>query len=386
MQRPPIRLTEGKHRILIISPQPWDSIQVSKHNYAKTLAAMGNTVYFLNPPNRKWTLPFVRSRAAESCNNVFVVDYSLGFPYWLKFKARWLYDLMVTPRAKAIFEHCKQPDVVWDFDNVARFGDLQMFRTTWRIFHPVDQLASDGKGDRGADLVLSVGTNILDKVKGGNAPRRFLQHGLGKAYLELGEKRLREIHDYSERLSNKKITVGYIGDLLSPSMDRKIVQTIVEAHPDIHFDFYGPYESGSLDKLPDVLEWLAFMKNAKNVKLHGRRSPEQIVAQTQDVDLWLVCYDFQRDINNCCNSHKILEYLATGKAVVSSRITAYDNTDLLNSPNEMGNAELPKIFAQTVQELSKHNSKAAMKKRIEFALGNSYEKHIETIQSLLLSC
>src|SRR5690606_833073 len=36
--------------VLIISPEPWDHIFVSKHHYAIHLAQRGNKVFFLNPP------------------------------------------------------------------------------------------------------------------------------------------------------------------------------------------------------------------------------------------------------------------------------------------------------------------------------------------------
>ena len=36
--------------ILIISPQAWGKMFLSKHHYAIELAKRGNAVYFLNPP------------------------------------------------------------------------------------------------------------------------------------------------------------------------------------------------------------------------------------------------------------------------------------------------------------------------------------------------
>ena len=36
---------------MIISPERWGKIKVSKHHYALTLAKRGNVVYYLNPPS-----------------------------------------------------------------------------------------------------------------------------------------------------------------------------------------------------------------------------------------------------------------------------------------------------------------------------------------------
>ena len=54
-------------RILIISPEPWDHIPVSKHHYARKLAKLGNRVYFLNPPGQQNSL--------REDGGVVVVDY-----------------------------------------------------------------------------------------------------------------------------------------------------------------------------------------------------------------------------------------------------------------------------------------------------------------------
>src|SRR5687768_3938179 len=58
-------------RILIISPERWDHIPVSKHHYARTLATYDNTVYFLNPPSDRNLL-----QPAKGCENLMVVDYT----------------------------------------------------------------------------------------------------------------------------------------------------------------------------------------------------------------------------------------------------------------------------------------------------------------------
>jgi energy-coupling factor transporter ATP-binding protein EcfA2 len=41
---------KGKN-ILVISPEAWGKSKLSKHHYALTLAAIGNKVWFLQPPN-----------------------------------------------------------------------------------------------------------------------------------------------------------------------------------------------------------------------------------------------------------------------------------------------------------------------------------------------
>ncbi len=44
--------------ILIISPQEWGKMLLSKHHYALELAKAGNIFYFLNPPDKKAELNY----------------------------------------------------------------------------------------------------------------------------------------------------------------------------------------------------------------------------------------------------------------------------------------------------------------------------------------
>ncbi len=187
-----IDLLGGKNRILLISPQNWDSIQVSKHHSnAKTLAKMGNTIYFVNPPQRGGLFPGVMLNSS-GFENLQVVSYAFGFPYWLKFKAKGLFEKLVRFRAKAIAKACDFPDIVWDFDNVATFPDLRAFGSKTRIFHPVDLLSEGVRDDKGADVIFSVGQIILDCISG-NAERYLIQHGLGTAFVEHAKRKLERL-------------------------------------------------------------------------------------------------------------------------------------------------------------------------------------------------
>ena len=37
-------------KVLVLSPQSWGKMRISKHHYALKLAALGNEVCFVNPP------------------------------------------------------------------------------------------------------------------------------------------------------------------------------------------------------------------------------------------------------------------------------------------------------------------------------------------------
>src|SRR5688500_879282 len=117
--------------VLIISPEPWDHLAVSKHHYARTLLSNNNRVYFLNPPGQQ-----NRLRNADEDDNVRVIDYSSyrGINKMPSF-IRDQINLILINRIKKL---CATDfDVVWSFDSF-RFQNLDLWRTRRKIYHVVD--------------------------------------------------------------------------------------------------------------------------------------------------------------------------------------------------------------------------------------------------------
>ena len=98
----------------------------------------------------------------------------------------------------------------------------------------------------------------------------------------------------------------------------------------------------------------------------------------------LLCYNYQYEINKCTNSHKILEYLSTGKVIISSKIQAYEsNSNLICMLQDYDNGAYLDLFDLTIKNIVHYNSTELQKKRIEFSLDNSYEKQINRIESYI---
>jgi len=90
--------------ILLISPQSWGNMFVSKHHYALELARAGNTVYFLNPPEEKITGRSERIRIvpSEIHDSLFLIRHSLSFPYDIKFHFISLFQKLMRPHIKRV--------------------------------------------------------------------------------------------------------------------------------------------------------------------------------------------------------------------------------------------------------------------------------------------
>ena len=106
--------------ILLISPEPWDHIFVSKHHYAVHLAKRGNKVFFLNPPVSKSGV------ACTAFAEVFEVNYS-GFPIGVRFYPLFMQKVIMARVYQTIEKLCSAVfDVVWSFDNSV-FFDFSFF-------------------------------------------------------------------------------------------------------------------------------------------------------------------------------------------------------------------------------------------------------------------
>jgi len=100
------------------------------------------------------------------------------------------------------------------------------------------------------------------------------------------------------------------------------------------------------------------------------------------MDVFLICYDIIKDQCKGTNYHKVMEYLSTGKVIVSNNITTYhERPDLVTMISDRSsNRDLPTLFKKVIENLEEYNSSALQKSRREFAAENTYQKQIERIE------
>jgi len=97
------------------------------------------------------------------------------------------------------------------------------------------------------------------------------------------------------------------------------------------------------------------------------------------MDLFLICYNPKKSQSSGSNSHKILEYLSTGKVVVSSNFSHYSGTNLFQMVEFRDNKSLPSLFKSTILQLSKLNSIDNLQKRRRFADSCKYSVLVNKI-------
>jgi hypothetical protein len=344
--------------ILIISPERWSHYPVSKQHYALALAKLGNRVYFLNPPSSK------NHCYSAGHPNVSIVDYKPllkglnrfpgVFSEWaIKFETRRLLNFLDI-----------KFQVVWSFDPF-RFQHLRFFNCPYKIYYAADVHRIQGGQNTAAnhaDIVFAPASVILEQIDT-RTQKIKIQHAVADYFFDPQIK-----VDLPGDKKRRKIL--YVGNLESKFLHFDLMREVISRNAECDFIFIGDAKKFQLssDEFPNL--WT--VGEIKNTAV-----PSWLAAA--DV-LWL-CYDTDRFFEGASNAHKIMEYLSSGKVVVTTKIAEYINSDLLVMPDQ--NENLPGLMRSVVRNLEIYNAPGSADARINFARSNTYLKQVEIIDALL---
>ncbi len=361
--------------ILILSQQNWGVNQLSKHLYAKELSKK-NKVYFIHTiPNKQQSKNVVIENIEK---NLYLVSINLGVIGVTKLPS-FLIDIQTNKIIQKILKalNISKPDVVWSFEQ-SRFQNLKQFRASISIFHPVDYILKSrpflSKIANSADIVLSVSEAILDKINT-STPKYFINHGVDEIFLSHYK-----TSTPPNFISQHKVNVGYVGNLQMQLIDwDNLIQT-VKKNPELNFIFIGPDKKSNIGgkvKQPKI----NLLKMLPNTNFTGSLTKEELIKLLSFLEIFWLCYDNKKFPIEVSNSHKILEYLSTGKVIVSNFISTYENSTLLEMTNS--NDELKSKIKEITSNLSNYNNANLQQERINFAKENTYKKQIERIEKFI---
>lgn len=376
-------------RILIVSPQSWGNMFIAKHHYAIELARSGNEVYFLDPPSANLSLKpaskRIRIAPSGAHENLFVIRHDLFFPYRFYFHGKPIFLFFMKFQIASILKRIgKKIDVIWSFDlgNMYRFSFFPS--EAYKIFHPVDEPTTREslKSGEEADIIFSVTNEILGKYAHRKVPSIFVHHGVSQEFFS---------SNGSVRDAHEAVRVGLSGNFLRPDIDRDILLQIVKENPNIIFECWGAYEKTQAnlggDYSDEASKFVNALKKSPNVILHGPVKTKDLAKSIGRMDAFLICYDVIKDASKGTNYHKVMEYLSTGKVVISNNITTYkDHEDLVVMVQERDhNKNLPRLFAKVMSQLDQYNSPEMQERRITFAKENLYHNKILVIDKYIES-
>jgi hypothetical protein len=339
-----------KKHILLISPESWDHLFVSKHNYSVELANHGNVVYFLNPPSDRYQI------RQSIFKNVYIVDYT-PFVKGLRFLPRRVQLFFLRQKYRRLERLAgKSFDIVWSFDNSVFFDFSFLPKHVVKINHIVDfsQNFQFERAARTADICFGVSQNIVTKQRQFNKESYLIKHA---------------IHTNHQRqdvnlVGDNTIKAVYAGNLDSQYIDHDSLRSLTENYPQIDFIFIG---AGG-GKLP----------RSNNVFPIGRIENHLLLNYLEKADILLLLYDWKRFPDQLTNAHKVLEYLYAGKVIVSSFISDYeDRRNLLEMEDDR--RTVLQVFEHVIQNLDMLNGDHRVRERTSFAIRNTYKDRVEEI-------
>ena len=374
--------------VYILSTERWGVMKVSKHHYALELAERGNKVFFIEPPD-----PNAKGITIKPLEEMPAISLVRFKPLYRgeRFLPAPLYRQLIKIQIRRLIKAIGvKPDVLWSFysyhyQNLSWFGApvnlLHMMDISSRSFLPPEA--------RTANLCFGVTESLVKFLEPSGKPVYFINHGLSKRFIanNLPGSGVASPETAAPTTANRPITVGYVGNLMMGAIDRPTMTKVIKEHPELRFVFWGQYQAGqsSLDAYmaPESLKFIEDLQAAPNVELRGPVTPEVLSRQIKEADCFWLCYKKEKNgIWEGSNSHKLLEYLITGKPVITHLVETYEQyEDILYMTQEWHNESYPALFSRIVNDLGHYASPQLRKKRMEMALANSYENHIRFIEA-----
>lgn len=353
--------------ILIISPEPWRHIFVSKHHYALHLANRGNRVYFLNPPTDQNKI------TSSGYENLSILDYS-GFVNGLRFFPKLLRKVII----KRVWRKLEQLaglrfDVIWSFDNSV-FYDLDVFpNNVLKISHIVD-LNQDFMTERAAssaDICFATTSQIKDRLSKFNSQTFQVTHGVNVA----------GVTDFDVQLpGSNKFKVVYAGNLGMPYLDWKTLSISASRLKDVDFVFYGPGKDELGVYRGDQIAFKKSLLDLENTYFPGKVDSAKLPAIYLASHVLLIAYQ-ELHHHDQANPHKVMEYLASGKPIVATYTAEYADFDFICMSKR--NEDWPALLQRTIENLDSENTPEKITARKAFALDNTYDKQIDRIEEII---
>ena len=158
---------------------------------------------------------------------------------------------------------------------------------------------------RKADLALFVNHTLLEERKHFNANTFYTGHGVD--YEHFAKAQTGTLPIPPEMAAIKGPIAGYMGEI--NSLDLDLLKHLARENPDVSFVFIG-----------DMYSDMQAIQELRNVHFLGKRPYEQLPNYLQCFDVCCLYYKTNATFNNYRNPKKLLEYLATGKPIVSVSI------------------------------------------------------------------
>jgi len=341
--------------ILIISNEPWGDIWYSKHNWAYELSKQ-NMVYFINPPKR-WNLKNlfkINITIDEYSENLKIFNYKNWLPF-TRFKLLFELNEIIIYRLLNHFFKAHNDIIFWTFDPY-RLINPNKINILTSIYFIADRyrIQKENTLINNVNQIISVSEELTKNIN--NKPILNLSHGISDT-------------EFNEENKIEGGYILYIGGV-DYRLDYELIEKILKEFPNEKFLFIG-----KISKIQDKsFERIFINKKYQNLEykmaIHFKELKNYIaVAKICIAPMKIVVH------GNNINHHKLLQYLAFGKPVLSSKFNDYKKNELLieYENNEDAVKKLNILLKET-------ENKDIFNKRINFAKQFLYQNLIKKIE------
>ena len=356
-------------KILLISPESWGKSFVSKHHYAVELAKKGNIVYFLNPPSHT-------NSVIKIHENLFLIDYKIrtrGLAKLPKFLSAFFIkkDVKFLEKLSGVVF-----SIIWNFDS-SRFFNLSLIKNKTKICHIVDMAENINRDllAKTSDICFCTSDFIKQELLPFNKNVHKIHHGYQIQ---------KDNYELDETFDPQKLQVGYVGNLTRDCMDWITIFKLINQNPNIQFNFIGSYKASNLSRKNIENNIFEKLIGLKNVTLLGQKESFLIPSYLKKFNVLFTIYKMDNldDVKQHSNLHKTMEYLGSGKTIITSYVDEYKDKKYLMEM-VLKNSDIPALFNKITNNIDSYNSVEKQKERIQFSFDHSYSKQTNKILHLI---
>jgi hypothetical protein len=348
--------------ILIFSNEAWGDIWYSKHNWAFELSKK-NKVFFINPPG-KWQLNnlLLRVSTFNYSKNLTILSYNNILPFSrfnLIFKIN---NFFVSKLLKKWLHKIKVSNYIfWTFDPY-RFTNPNLLSPLFSIYFIADKYQTKHEKEviKNVDFLISVSKSLTSHLPINKTLN--LSHGISESEFEP-----------DVNADEEEAYVLYIGNI-DFRLDYPLIKKMATSFPNEKFLFIGQkIIDTNLESFKEI-----FIENKyPNIYYHLPVHFKKLKNYISKAKICIAPMLMEIHGNNI-NHHKILQYLALGKPILSPSFIDYENNNLIYTYK---NHE--ECIKQLKNVLNNNENSNLINARINFAQQFTYDNLIKKVEDFI---
>lgn len=376
--------------IICISTMNWNDLWTRKQRFMDMLSKNGNKILYVEPfswvKGNKLRDKFITvfknvflqpfGRLQKISETLYVLKLSLAIPFKKRFYiAAFLNGVILKYQIRTIVKKLNftQP-LLWVYDPFDRFI-IDGFNEKIVIYDCVDDHSAYPGVKREfvkkieemlvkrADLVFVTAVGLYEDKKHLNEKIFVIPNGVDVEHLKKAQEEKTIVPD--DLLAVPRPRIGYIG-AIADWIDLDLISYIAESSPEWSLVLIGPIiAQRNLD----------FLKKAKNIYFLGRKDLQILPNYLKGLDICLNPFKLN-ELSKKVNPLKVYEYLAAGKAVIST-----DMPEVRKFEGIVKFGYNKEDFIKLIDETLKEDQSELRKKRLGAVLNYSWDKLLSAVVS-----